>query len=214
MTSSVKSKPKFRLIEGGDDYSDIYEDFKKDYLSVDTTVEEILNKYNITNNKYQQLKKQVAEETGVNRKPSMYGRSSPWIHEKKYIDRMKSNGKYRVSKWINGSNRHFGVYDDLETATMIRDKLWVRGWTQKAYREIKIEYFGEDPEEQLNIEEIYDDFKKDFMKGHSVDYLMEKWNLSTHFYRVLSKMIRSEENLVRKPQMSYREVRAIERGSN
>ena len=213
MISSVKTRPKFRIIEGGSqsEHEDIYEDFKADYLSVNITKKEMLKKYDISDNTYTHLKNRVAEETGVNRKMSKVKYIRSWTHHSRFIDYMKKNDKYRVSKVIMGKKTHFGLYDDMETAMMVRDRLEKDNWSQKTYRQIRHELFDEPLEDPIKIEEIYDDFKKDFMNGESVKFLTKKYHIGNWTYIGLSKKVRSEEGIIRKPQLHYKVMRKHER---
>ena len=206
---STSSKPKFRVVENPYDFSDIYDDFKEDYLKRDVTVSDMLEKYDISYSKYKQLRKQVAEETGVNIKPSMNSIATRWETESKYIDQLKTTKKYRVSKYIDGVFRHFGVYSNLDVAIYVRDRLIESNWSQKEYIAIRKELFGEDYPKS-NVEVVYSEFKKDFLKGHTMEYLKAKYHLKPSHYKQLSKRVRTEERLVRKPQMSNKEIKKYE----
>lgn len=199
MSSSVKPRPKFHIIEGADDFSNIYEEFKEDYLNPNYTVKTIKEKYDLTDNQYRQLKNDVAEETGVNRKPSNTNFERLWVHETRFIDVLKSTHKFRVSKVIHGNYHHFGVYDNLKTAIYVRDTLEENNWSKEVYKQLRYELFGEEIKDKTVIEEIYDDFKVDFMDGKSIKSLMKKYEISLHHYKTLSRMIRKEEGIKRKP---------------
>lgn len=208
---SSKDKPSFNIIESSyEDYDDIYEDFKNDYMSCAITVKKMQEKYDITPNQYRRLKNRVMEETGVNRKLSRNTTGSMWVHCDKYIEGHKSSNRYKVSKVINGKKFFFGVYDSLEEAKFIRDRLEEENWSIDAYERLRYELFGEEPNHN-KIEKIYDDFKVDFMRGESMKYLRKKYSLGSDAYRTLSKMIRCEEGLIRKPQLNYKVARKNER---
>lgn len=211
MVSSVKSRPKFRIIEGGSElkYNEIYEDFKADYLSPNITVKEMLKKYDISSSTYNQLRKRVAEETGVNQKMSKVKYIRSWTHHSRFIDYMKTSDKFRVSKVILGKKTHFGLYDDIETAVYVRDKLEKNNWSQQTYKEIRKEIFGE-VDKIENVDEFYDDYKKDFMNGESNKYLRAKYGVSKWVCNQLSRRIRSEEGILRKPYLEYREMKKHE----
>lgn len=215
MISSVKSKPKFRVVEGLPhiENSEIYEDFKADYLSVNITKKEMLEKYDISNNQYDQLRKKVAEETGVNRKASKTQLTKVWTHHTRFIDYMKAIDKFRVSKFINGSHNHYGVYDDLDTAIYVRDRLEANNWSYQTYKDLRFELFGEE-DNKTKIERIYNDFKKDWLNGESMKFLTRKYKIGNNTYKVLSKMIRSETGIERKPQLHYKVMRKHERSLN
>ena len=138
------SKPTFRIIEGEiNPHDDIYEDFKADYLSIDITVDEMLEKYNISKNTYKHLRLRVAEETGVNRKMTANKFTRMWTHQSRFIDHLKLRDKYRVAKVINGKYYHFGVYDDMDTAIYVRDKLEENNWSNETYKQLRWELFND-----------------------------------------------------------------------
>lgn len=190
--------------------NEIYEDFKLDYISPNITVREMMKKYNLSKNQYDHLKNRVAEETGINRKVSKQKFVRTFTHYSRYIDFQKSTGKYRVAKVIMGKKTHFGVYDDLETAVYVRDTLEANNWSNQTYKDLRYELFGEE-EERVKIERIYDDFKKDFIKGQSLKYLLKKYHIGNSTYKSLSQMVRAETGLTRKPQLHYKEMRRNER---
>lgn len=206
-----RDRPNFKIVETSyDDYSDIYDDFKRDYLSEDITVKEMIEKYGISKNKYMRIKKVVAEETGVNRKISRNTTGSLWSHYDKYIERHKALEKYKVSKVIGGTLFFYGIYDSLEDALFIRDRLEECDWSMDCYRKLRYELFNEESL-QDKIRRVYIDFKDDYMEGESIKYLMKKYDLTISMYKILSKMIRSEEGLLRKPQLHYKVARQHER---
>ena len=207
----LKAKPKFSIIESSyENYDGIYEDFKRDYLSVDITVNEMLDKYNLTPNQYRRLKNRVAEDTGVNRKLSRNTTGSLWVYCDKYIDTHKSENKFKVSKVINNKTFFYGIYDSLEEARYIRDTLEANDWSDECYKELRHDLFG-DESYQEKLDRVYEDFKKDFLIGESMRYLTIKYDLTQDMYKVLSKSIRSEMGLIRKPQLNYKVAKRHER---
>ena len=214
MTSSVKSRPKFSIVEGGsfskEKQEKIYEDFMEDYLSSDIKKSEMLEKYELSENQYIHLKNRVAEETGVNRKASKTTGICAWQHKSRYIDYMTKANKFRVSKVIIGKKHHFGMYDDFKTAEYVRDTLEENNWSQETYEKLRYEIFGEE-DNPLDLKDIYDDFKRDFLNGESIRWLVKKYGISNNTYNTLSKMVRSETGLLRKPQLHIKVMRRHER---
>lgn len=210
--SSVKERPTFSIVEGGSliERSEIYEDFKLDYISPNITVKEMMAKYGLNKNQYDHLRKRVAEETGINQKVSKAKFLRKFTHYSRYIDYQKSSNKYRVTKVIMGKKTHFGVYDDLETAVYVRDKLEANNWSNKTYKELRFELFGE-TDEKPKIEKIYPEFKKDWINGESVKFLLKKYHIGVDTYRVMSKLVSSETGIPRKPQLRYKVMREHER---
>ncbi len=210
----TEDRPNFVVVEGDSttEFSDIYEDFKKDYLDENTTVKEIRNKYDLSNPRYNRIRKLVAEETGVNRKVSKNVVGTRWIHDRKFIDLQRNTGKYRVSKVRNGSYMHCGVYDDLDTAIYVRNKMIEHNWDAEYYKELKYELFGKkDKDTQEEVKKVYDDYKKDFLNGESTKYMKKKYGLTNHMSKLLSRMVRSETGLQRKPQLPIRVRKQHER---
>ena len=212
MVICMKSKPNFVIVEGGSltERSEIYEDFKLDYISPNITVKEMMEKYNLSKNQYEHLRNKVAEETGINRKISKQKFFIKFTHYSRFIDYQKSTGKYRVTKVIMGKKTHFGVYDDLDTAVYVRDTLEANNWSNETYKDLRFELFGEE-EERTKIERIYEDFKKDFVRGESLKFLLKKYNIGNSTYKSLSSMVRAETGLSRKPQLHYKVMRKNER---
>lgn len=205
------SRPTFNIIESSyENYDDIYDDFKNDYMSVGITVKEMLEKYGLTSNQYRRLKNRVMEETGINRKFSRKTTGSMWTHCERYIESHKSSKKFKVSKVTDGKRHFFGIYDSLEEATYVRNELEKHNWSIEHYKKLRYEMFGEEPN-CVKISKIYDDFKADFMRGESMRFLQKKYDINSDTYKNLSKMIRSEEGLLRKPQLHYKVAQRNER---
>lgn len=112
----------------------IYDEFKKDFLDKDCTRTEMLKKYDISPNKYNQLRLRVCKECNLSHKP--FGRGeSRIITDNSYI--YPVNRKFRVSKTINKRTVNFGLYDSFETAKLVRDKLIDCNWDKKQLKEIQ-----------------------------------------------------------------------------
>lgn len=200
MTSSVKSRPKFRIVEDTSEFRDIYEYVKQDYLDPKVRVSDILKKYNISNKNYQRIRKEIIEETGVTRKPMDYDFDEHWRHETRFISQVKTTKKFKVVKVMNGKYHHFGVYDDLKTALEVRDILEEANWDKEVYKKLRMEMFGKEIKEKTEIEKIYDEFKKDFLEGFTTKELIRKYGITKTHYNALSKAIRTEMGLHRKPR--------------
>ena len=119
----------FRVIEGGTDYDAFYLEFKKDFLNPEVTIENLMQKYGISRNRYNKLRQMVFDETGLVRKPQKYGRDRPYINSK--------GGKWAIIKRLNGAKVHFGSYDNLDTAMKIRDELQKVDWDKEQLAEIR-----------------------------------------------------------------------------
>ena len=119
------SRPNFHIIEG--EYEDIdYESFKKDYLNQFIPKSEILEKYDLTHNRYLKYGKRVFEETGFKRSrgvtPTSRGTNIRTTRE----------GRYRVDKQINGRKLYCGTYESMDKARRVRDFLIKHNWSNNA----------------------------------------------------------------------------------
>lgn len=138
----------FRVIEGETDFSEIYEDFKKDFLNPELYIRDITKKYNLTYGEYCKIRKQVVEETGVKIKPNKYHPSQISMGTS-YIHRTKNN-KFTVCKYHDNRKIFYGTYDDLETAQLIRDELIKCNWDKKQLNRIRNKIFKDLKQQQLD----------------------------------------------------------------
>lgn len=93
---------------------ELREDIKK------MTLDEVCEKYNLTF-------KEIVEYTSKHRprkKRKVYKRCEQ--PEEQYISCY--HGKYHIRKTINGTLKHFGTYETLEDAIIMRDYLMKNGW--------------------------------------------------------------------------------------
>ena len=119
------SRPNFRIIEG--EYEDIdYESFKEDYMNLFVTKSEILEKYDLTHNRYCRYGNRVYEETGFKRKSGVQP-----VTDMLNI-RSASKGKYRIDKQIGHRKLYCGTYDSLDEAKRVRNFLVKHDWSNDA----------------------------------------------------------------------------------
>ena len=171
---------------------------KQDYLNPDCSVKDILKKHNISRNEYYRLRRIIVDETGVLAKPSNFGGKPHIFDVSRYISQDPLTLKYRVGKYIKGVLKHYGRYSTLEEAIKVRDDLIEHDWDWEYYLEnIKPHCFTK--YEGDRVEEIMDDFEKDFLDGMSMVDLREKYGLSKHYYFTLSTSIKHKHGLSRKP---------------
>lgn len=123
----------FNIVEGGMDYDEFYEDFKLDFLNPKMTIDEIVEKYGISKNRYSTLRKRVCEETGLKGKPMKHfdGKSG-----RDYVQR-RGKDKWVIVKKIGEKRVHFGMYDNFDTAVKIRNELMECGWDKTKFPEIR-----------------------------------------------------------------------------
>lgn len=189
----MSSDVQFRIVEGNDcvDTIDV-EEFKKDFLDPSLSVNDICEKHNISKNNYQRLKKEHFPDT---RKPFIVN-TAPICDIDRYIS--QRDGGYVVSKRISGSQRYFGIWNTLEQARTVRDILESNNWDVGLYYELK-EHSAKSYPLKNHCREIYDEFRRDYMGGIPYKTLIKKYGITTHQYSVLSKWIREELGIKRKP---------------
>ena len=130
----------FKIIEGEDTrLTDIYDDFKTDFLNPSYSVRDLMKKYDISFNHYNKLRKSVCLELGISCKPKSEINKSRLVNEDTYINRYGK--KYAIFKTLNHKRCSFGVYDDLETARLVRNELLKCNWDinclDEIYRRVK-----------------------------------------------------------------------------
>lgn len=129
----------FNIIEGNDDWMNIYPEFKEDFLDESVHVAELKRKYDLSHGKYDYLRKKVLKETGLQEKPIKLGGRNFTFKEGRYIVQDKK-GTCRIYKTINYVKTSFGSYPDYETAKIVRDKLVECNWDKKTAKELKEKY--------------------------------------------------------------------------
>ena len=128
-----KERPTFNIVEN--DYVDVdMDEFEKMFFDPYTTVQDIYEHFDIGLYQYTKMKKELSEKLGYPiRKPSNLGGPGTPVHEMRYISRVK-NGKWRVSKTINGKTHHFGHWSTVEVAKTVRNALESSGWDKNVYQ--------------------------------------------------------------------------------
>ena len=188
------SRPNFRIIEKPPSQVDL-EEFKKDYLNPKMKVKDICMKYDISRNRYNQLRREVAEQTGVAHKPTEIGGRDIRFNEFKNIHKIELSGKYRLTAYKDGKATFYGNYDTLEIATEVRDLLIEHDWDMDYYKEVIKPKYNPSLDFSTPI-----GFEEDFMGGElSIDELREKYNLTQHQYRMISTPIKIKYGIRQKP---------------
>lgn len=192
-----QERPNFRIVEGSEDSID-FEELKKDYLNPNICVDDILAKHGITRKKYLRLRRKLVEDTGVPVKPfKVHGK--PQIRGiMEHITQDPLSQKYRVAKYFNGILRHYGRYKTLEEAVYVRDLMEENNWDVDFYENsIKPHYFKNRQDEEKD--EVYMEFKSDYLNGVPMNVLLKKYGLSKYRYHQLSTSLKHEYGLSRKP---------------
>ena len=172
-----------------------YNDFKRDFTDPKMTVKRILSKYDLSRNRYNNLRKRVLKETNLTRKPYSSTVISPpvrSIRQDTYI--RKQNGKYFIQKKIDGKRKSFGTYKDKQTARMVRDKLIASDWDKELARELKDIYECK-PRMITDAMEKKEAFTRLYLNGVKVPVIKKELNLTDYQYIRLSKIVREEKNI-------------------
>ena len=188
-----KERPNFVIVENYDEDIDL-EAMAKDYLDPSVSIPKLCKKYGISRKKYYSLKKHLVDMTGVEYKASYWGGRGVSNFEHIYET---DSGHFKITKFIDGKSYHFGQYDSLDEAVLVRDDLIAHDWDRDYYlKNIKRRYFESsgDP-----WKETFKKFKKDYLDGMTVSELQKKYGLSNYRYYSLSASLRKEYGLSRKP---------------
>lgn len=105
-----------------------YEAFKDDYINSSLTVKCLMEKHGLTEGTKARLVKRIVKETG-------YCRSTHSNREPRYYSYY--NGRYHVSKRINGGTVNFGSYSSEDEARLVVGKLNEIGWDKSQWLKIK-----------------------------------------------------------------------------
>ena len=194
-----RKKLNFRIIEISDEergYEEKFEDFKKDYLNPFTSKVDLLEKYELPVRIYNEFLERIRKETGLDKKPTRRPMGSPMT----YIYKTKYRWGIRKQDSYTGEMKYYGYYDDLDTAKMVRDKLYYSDWNDELANELVEKYnVGKYCPNQLEIDEKYESFK-DLYMNHDLSYLeiRNKLDLNGYMYMKLLKILREEIPNVKK----------------
>jgi len=95
----------FRIVEGvQDDFSNIYDDFERDYLDTALINDELRKKYDLSKKNFQKLSSEVKQKHGLKKRPS------------RPIYYYKHNTGYYISKKIDGKRHYIGHVPTEELA--------------------------------------------------------------------------------------------------
>lgn len=117
----------FRIIENSDD-GELYDNFKRDFITDTYSGLELMKKYNLGKTRYASLRNKVCGELGLNRKPKKEKSNE---HIVKHLD------EWVIYKKINGKKVFFGSYMDLDVAIKVRDELIKCNWDKNLYPQIR-----------------------------------------------------------------------------
>lgn len=119
------SRPTFHIIEGKSKDVD-YESFKEDYMNMYISRKEMLEKYDLSVNRYLKLGKRVYKDTGFKRRRGV-SVITPYTNI-----RLTTDGGYRIDKLIDGKRLYGGTYESIDKAREVRDYLIKHNWDANA----------------------------------------------------------------------------------
>lgn len=215
----MSRKLNFRIVEISDEergYEEKYGEFKKDYLNPFTNKVDLLEKYELPVRIYNEFIERIRKETGLDKKPIRRPISTPMT----YVYSISHRWGIRKHFSELGETRYYGYYKDLDTAKMVRDKLYYSDWDEELATELVEKYSdGRYCPNEWEVEEKYESFK-DLYMNHPVSYLeiREKLDISGYMYSKMLRMLKKENPHVKKCKkpmdISDRPMRYIGRSSN
>lgn len=133
----------FRVVEGEESISFPYfDEFCDDFFNPNLYVKDLLQKYKLSRNEYNRLRKKIVEKYHIETKPTKFHPSPNNPENMTYIHKHNVD-KFAVIKLINGKKVYYGAYDTVEIAQKIRDKLIECDWDKSKLKQIKSEVLGE-----------------------------------------------------------------------
>lgn len=195
-------------------HEDKFEDFKNDFL-MGVPKKVLVEEYGIGEAVWRDWRDRIKEKYIVNRRTTpIHKKTSRRVKnlDRNYLLKKSYKGNYSIIRMLGKHRWSYGCYANKKCAVEIAEKLVESDWDKYlAYNYLqkygvpnsikilstKLLNRENDP---TNIDEIYDDFKKDFLDGYSMNHLKNRYGLLQYQYRKLSERVRAEEGLTRKPQ--------------
>ena len=108
--------------------------FKKD-VEAGVSALDLKEKYVLTSRQYRNLIKDIERKKPAKRKRSKMKRTVRTYFNEPYISIDANTEKYGIRR----SNIYYGLYDDLETAKEVKEKLIERNWDKSELNNIRYE---------------------------------------------------------------------------
>lgn len=209
--SEVKERPNFTISSRTPPEVD-YEEFKKDFLDCFVSVDELKEKYGLTNSEFKVYRQRVLDDTGLKRKPTysyrpirFFGQANCGYRQNAEFIQEKNNG-FIISKTTDGHTKYFGRYRDYETAQIVRDKLLESNWDENVGTYYKNKYGvlrGDRKPAFDKAKEIYPEFKELYLNSDlPIKQILKRLNATQRVYSYLIKMVREDMG-----DMNYRRTR-------
>lgn len=182
----------FKIVDGEKDYEEKYKKFEELYCNSEMNIKDICSSLHLTNRMYRKMRQEVVNKTGYKR-PS-FKRVS--FAEDRYIHRTDAD-HFEIRKRVDGKQISFGTFETMSIACNVRDYLERNNWDTELIPFVKEQYplpnFADGFDE-------YNRFKEEFLGGTSVHDLRTMFDLSQYKYDALSRKVRNECGLERKPR--------------
>lgn len=182
----------FRIVDGENDYEEKYAKFEELYCDSEMNIKDICSSLHLTNRMYRKMRQEVVNKTGYKR--PVFKKVS--FAEDKYIHRTEAD-HFEIRKRIDGKQISFGTFETMSIARNVRDFLEMNNWDSELIPFVKEQY--PIPSFPDNFKK-YNEFKKEFLDGTCVRDLRTMFDLSQHNYYLLSRKVRDECGLKRKPR--------------
>lgn len=210
MISTVKSRPKFQVIEGGRTSEINYEEFKKDFIDPSTRTPELKKKYDMSKSEWKEYRQRVLDETGLVRKPTsdyhyncILTNYSGYqnVEGNEYIQKVQHG--WTVVKTINYETTYYGRYSSLECAKKVRDKLVESNWDSEVGEHLKLKY-GRDRHKPAKHKalKLYKKFEWLYLYSDKpILDIKDELGLTAKMYGYLLKEMRKNHGNYRRPEM-------------
>lgn len=187
----------FNIIENYEPVVD-YEEFKKDFLDVNTRVPDLKEKYKLSRNRWRRYRDMVFQDCNITRKPvsnyhnaiiNQYYPDRKVRHNMEFIQE-KING-FHVVKSIHYKRYYFGRYATLECAQKIRDILLENNWDLELGNKLRLKY-GLDRWKPAKHKALlmYDEFEELYLYSDMLILdIYEKLGLTSKMYGYLLSKI-------------------------
>ena len=207
------SEVNFRIVENYS-HEDKFEDFKHDFLK-GVPKKTLMEEYNITQSVWRDWRDRIKEHYIVDRRTTPIrkkAKSKSKNLDRNYLLKQTYKGNYSIIRMVANHRWSYGSYPNKECAIKIAERLVKCDWDRYVAYHYLQKYGVPNSVKILStkllnrenapadIDEIYNDFKRDFLDGHTMNHLKNRYGLLQYQYRKLSERVRAEEGLRRKPQ--------------
>lgn len=182
----------FNIIENYEPDFD-YEDAKRDWIDPTLSTKEVREKYELSHARYRDFTTRVKKETGVYRKPTM-NREPYFTNSKNAQYIRKIDDRFIVTKIRNNRTLFHGLFDDYETALLVRDKMVASDWDYDLGVLLLDKYGHRRVAPNLEkAKELYPIYREEYLNSDKlVSEIREELNIPTRVYNYLCTLIHKE----------------------